>query len=199
MRVASFIIVVRSHAVLNQKGPSYSTPRKDRRRLPIWRSTELWTTTSAQIAFLALDALFHTLSHSVRLLHLSQESIKQNLIKAMAPNSVGTYLRFLRRKSGLSQRELAGILGGVTASQVSRHERSVALPSLLAALGYQVVFQTPVSDIFPGLYFTVESAIEERLRALEGHLGNSTAKGRSALPIARRLEWLSERKDVESV
>jgi len=117
----------------------------------------------------------------------------------MKPSSVGTYLRFLRRKSGLSQRELARILGNVTASQISRHERSVTPPSLFTAFGYQAVFQRPASDIFPGLYHTVEAGAEERLEAFASELGNSTAIGRSAAPVARRMEWLWERKNPESV
>lgn len=117
----------------------------------------------------------------------------------MTSSSVGTYLRFLRRKSGLTQRQLAQVVGTVTRNQVSRHERSVAAPTLIAAFGYQVVFQEPISDIFPGLYHTVATSVEERLGELEAEFGKSTRKGRSALPIARRLEWLSERKNPEVI
>jgi transcriptional regulator with XRE-family HTH domain len=113
----------------------------------------------------------------------------------MKHSFVGTYLRFLRKKSGLSQRQLADILGSVSANQISRHERFAAPPSLLTALGYQVVFQCTVSEIFPGLYHAVESAIADHLRELEQDLGNSAAKGRTAASIARLLEWLSERRD----
>src|SRR5271166_5647271 len=111
----------------------------------------------------------------------------------MTSSSVGTYLRFLRRKSGLTQRELAQILGTVTEGQISRHERSVTPPTLIAAFGYQVVFQEPVSEIFPGLYHTIEAGVVERLEAFESKLGESTAKGHAAAPVARRLEWLNER------
>ncbi len=117
----------------------------------------------------------------------------------MKPSSVGTYLRFLRRRSGLSQRELARILGNITASQISRHERSAAPPTLLTAFGYQAVFKKLTPDIFPGLYHTIEAGVEERLEAFERELGNSTAKGRSAVPVARQLEWLWERNNPEHV
>jgi transcriptional regulator with XRE-family HTH domain len=115
----------------------------------------------------------------------------------MTQNSVGTYLRFLRKKSGLSQRQLARILGSVTAKQVSRHERSATAPNLLTAFGYQLVFQQPVSKIFPGLYYAVETAIEESLGELECELSNSAARGRTAVRIACQLEWLWERKNPE--
>jgi transcriptional regulator with XRE-family HTH domain len=103
----------------------------------------------------------------------------------MASRSVGTHLRYLRRKSGLSQRDLARILGTVSASQVSRHERSRTLPTLLAAFGYQVVFEKPVSDIFPGLFHAVQAGIEERLRECERELNNGAAKR----PAAESVEW----------
>jgi transcriptional regulator with XRE-family HTH domain len=116
----------------------------------------------------------------------------------MTSSSVGTYLRFLRRKSGLTQRQLAQVLGTVTRNQVSRHERSVAAPSLIAALGYQTIFHQPISEIFPGLYHTVAAGVEERLEQFEHELGKSNIKGRAAMPIARRLEWLAERRTPES-
>jgi hypothetical protein len=72
-------------------------------------------------------------------------------------------------------------------------------PTLLDAFVYQVVFQKPVSEIFPGLYHTVETAVEEHLTALEFELNDSTAKGGPAVRIARQLEWLWERKNPESV
>ena len=116
----------------------------------------------------------------------------------MTPSPVGTYLRFIRRRSGLSQRQLARILGTVTPSQVSRHERSVTPPNLLTALGYQAVFRQPISEIFPGFYHAVEMAVSERIQELENELGNSAAKGRAAAPIARQLEWICERNNPDS-
>jgi hypothetical protein len=40
--------------------------------------------------------------------------------------------------------------------------------------------------------------VEERLQAFETELGNSTAIGRSAVPVARQMEWLWERQNPES-
>ena len=113
----------------------------------------------------------------------------------MAPTSVGTYLKFLRKKSGLSQRELARILGSVTVSQISCHERSITAPTLIAAFGYQAIFQKPAADIFPGLYYTIEAGLEERLKAFENELSAKTTKGPAAIPIALQLEWLWRRRN----
>ena len=98
----------------------------------------------------------------------------------------------------MSQHELAQILGFVSEVPVSRHERSSTVPNLLTAFGYEVIFQVPMSEIFPGLRHTVNVVIEERLAKLEQELQQSTAKGRSADVVARKLEFLCERKDFES-
>src|ERR1035441_5364326 len=110
----------------------------------------------------------------------------------MTSNSVGTYLRFLRRKSRLSQRDLARILGSVSASQISRHERSITLPSMLTAFGYQVVFQKPVSEIFPGLFHAVEAGLEDRLEEFEHELNSRAGRGRAAASVERHMEWIHE-------
>jgi transcriptional regulator with XRE-family HTH domain len=111
---------------------------------------------------------------------------------------VGSYLRSLRRKSGLSLRELSQILGSVSDAQISRHERSLSVPGFLAALGYEAVFKVPMSEIFPGLFTTVAAGIEEQLASLEGKLNEHTSGKSDAAAIARRLKWISERKNLNS-
>ncbi len=105
-------------------------------------------------------------------------------------------LRTLRLNSGLTQKELAHLLGFGSEVPISRHERSKTVPNLLTALGYQAIFRVAVSELFPGLYQTGEAGIEERLAKMEEELQQSTAKGRSASPVARKLEFFCERKNV---
>lgn len=114
----------------------------------------------------------------------------------MTSDQIANHLQILRRKSGFSQDELAVLLGIVTESQVSRHERSESVPGLLAALGYEAFFNKPISEIFPGFYRTVSVGIEERLLHLERLLQDSSIKGREAEPIARKLEFMSERRNT---
>jgi transcriptional regulator with XRE-family HTH domain len=115
----------------------------------------------------------------------------------MASDQIANYLQVLRRKSGFSQNELALVLGIVTESQLSRHERSVNAPGLLAALAYEALFHKPVSEIFPGFYRAVSAGIEERLVSLEQLLGESSTRGHKAAAIARKLEFMWERRNVE--
>jgi transcriptional regulator with XRE-family HTH domain len=107
-------------------------------------------------------------------------------------------LRSLRIRSGLSQKELACILGFRSGVPISRHERSESVPDLLTAFGYEAVFRVPITQIFPGLYEAVELGIEEGLTTLENKLGQSTAKGQEAIPVARKLEFLCGRRDPKS-
>jgi DNA-binding XRE family transcriptional regulator len=97
----------------------------------------------------------------------------------------------------MTQSELAQILGFLNEVPVSRHERSTTVPNLLTVFGYAIIFQVPISEIFPGLRHTVEVGIEERLAKLEEKLQQSTAKGRSAAAVARKLEFLCERNGFE--
>jgi transcriptional regulator with XRE-family HTH domain len=117
----------------------------------------------------------------------------------MTSSPVGTYLRFLRRKHGLRQRDLARIIGSVTASQVSRHERSRSLPTLLVAFGYQVAFGKPVAEIFPGFYHAVETSIGGRLEEFRRNAGGGAANNGPAMPVYRDGDWLDERENPEPV
>ena len=117
----------------------------------------------------------------------------------MEVESVGTYLRFLRRESGLNQRVLARLAGSPSASQISRHERSISPPSLQIAFAYEVIFRRPASEIFPGLFYAVETSVEQCLAELETTLGNSEANGAAAKTVARQLEWLRMRQSHGSI
>ena len=111
---------------------------------------------------------------------------------------MASYLRPHRLKSGLTQRELSELIGLIAHHQVSNHERSVVFPSLIVALSYHVVFAVPVTELFPGLYETVRLNVEEHLTEFEKTLEDSTAKGRKARAVARKLEWLWERRNPDA-
>lgn len=117
----------------------------------------------------------------------------------MPPEHYGNCLRSHRRMSGLTQRELASVIGYLTRFQIARHEESSAIPAFIVAISYEVVFRVPISELFPGLYRSVEARIEEQLAQLERDLQESTAKGRKAAFIARKVEWLWSRRNPEPV
>ena len=111
---------------------------------------------------------------------------------------IPNYLRTHRRKVGLTQRDLARVLGYENdQGTVSRHERFHSTPPLEIAIGYEIVFRVPVSEIFAGLRDEIEEGIEGRLADLEEGLGQRSGRDRSAIAIAQTLMWLCERKNSQ--
>jgi DNA-binding XRE family transcriptional regulator len=115
------------------------------------------------------------------------------MTKGQADRRLANYLRTHRRNVSLTQRELGNILGCHEVA-VSRHERFLTKPPLLVALGYEIIFRVPVSEIFAGLRDEVEEEIERKLVEIEEGLGHRGAKGRDANITAQKLLWLSERR-----
>ena len=108
------------------------------------------------------------------------------------PKALANSLRLHRRRTGLSQGELGRLLGYDDESAVAKHERFQAMPPFLIALGYEVIFQMPVSELFPGIAETVALGIEARLDELERELCQGGVIARPAM--TRKLDWLATRR-----
>jgi DNA-binding XRE family transcriptional regulator len=120
-----------------------------------------------------------------------------NLIHDKPNKPLANYLRTHRLKTGLTQHDLARVLGYINSDAISRHERLGSVPSLLIALSYEVLYRVPVSEIFAGLADTVEFDVEAQLAAFREHLGEQSAHGPRAAAVARKLEWLSGRRSSD--
>jgi DNA-binding XRE family transcriptional regulator len=81
------------------------------------------------------------------------------LIHEQSKRPLANYLRTHRRRTGLTQHELARVLGYGTHSAIARHERLESVPSLAVALRYQVLYRVPVSEIFAGLVKVLSSIL----------------------------------------
>jgi DNA-binding XRE family transcriptional regulator len=110
---------------------------------------------------------------------------------------LSNYIRIHRRNAGLSQGELGRVLGYRDEETVGRHERFHATPPLEIAISYEIVFRIPIADLFAGLRDVTEMKIEASLVQLEEQLGRRSALDRNALATARKLTWLSRRKDPQ--
>ncbi len=117
-----------------------------------------------------------------------------NRIHEQLNEPLANYLRTHRLKTGFTQHELATVLGYMSHMAVSRHERQESIPALVVALSYETVYGVPVSEIFAGLARTVESKVEAQLAEYQTYLGTRSAAGPRAASVARKLEWLSERR-----
>lgn len=114
----------------------------------------------------------------------------------MPTHKLENYLRMYRKKSGLTQRDVAFLLGCQNGAQVSRYEKRKRVPPLRTALACEAVFGAPVADLFAGMRQSVEKEIEKRLLALQTKLQGKAAedgkKGEARL-TAQKLRWLAER------
>jgi transcriptional regulator with XRE-family HTH domain len=71
-----------------------------------------------------------------------------------------------RKRAALSQEDMAFLLGTRGGSKVSRYERFKRGPSLETVLAYEAIFGKPASQLFPGLYRSIERNLTQRVRVL---------------------------------
>src|SRR5437870_9602844 len=114
----------------------------------------------------------------------------------MATPKLENYLRTYRKRSGLTQRDVAFLVGCRNGAQVSRYEKRRRLPPLRTALAFEAAFGVPVSELFAGLREVAGKAVAERLGALRSKLDTSPAQGREARRAAHKLRWLAERNPL---
>lgn len=114
----------------------------------------------------------------------------------MAHKRIASHIRMHRKRSGLTLRELARLVGHRSVGKVSRHERGLTIPTLPVAISYEAIFRVPIRELFPGVHETAAKNAEARLEDLELSLGRKSAKARDADVTARKLEFISARKHI---
>ena len=94
------------------------------------------------------------------------------------------YLRTYRKRAGLSQDEMAFLLGCRHGTKVSRYERNNRQPGLKAALAFEAVLREPVRELYAGLFEKVEAVIIRRARVLARKLSAATHTPHNARKLA---------------
>src|SRR5260370_9525971 len=84
----------------------------------------------------------------------------------MTSDKIANYLRAYRKRSGLSQSEVAYLLGCKNGNQVSRYERRTHMPPLRTALAFQAALDTPLSELYAGTYESVAKQVAARGQSL---------------------------------
>lgn len=84
----------------------------------------------------------------------------------MASRKLQNYLRMHRKRAGLSQDEVAFLLGCQSGAKVSRYERLARVPTLETALAYEAIFGVPARELFAGVFQKVEETIHKRAQVL---------------------------------
>jgi transcriptional regulator with XRE-family HTH domain len=104
----------------------------------------------------------------------------------MASRRLPNYLRTFRKRTGLSQEEVAFLLGCQSGNKASRYERRTRKPNLETILAYELVFGAPARELFAGIFDDVADATLKRAQALAEKL----KQNRANLLIAQKLETL---------
>lgn len=88
----------------------------------------------------------------------------------MLPDRLPNYLKMHRKRAGLSQAELARLLGCRSAGKVSRYEHFKRVPTLETALACEQIFGVPVRELFAGLTDEIIRDTRKQARALQRYL-----------------------------
>ena len=101
---------------------------------------------------------------------------------------LNNYLRTHRKTVGLSQKDVAFLLGKKSGSCISKFEQSKTYPNLRSSLSYQIFFETPAEELFAGVHNQVELQTLNRIAKLITILER---KGNNP-KILRRINYLEE-------
>lgn len=94
-------------------------------------------------------------------------------------------VRAERRRWGFSQAELAGLLGIISPTTVSRIERAVRPPSTEVLIACSILFGSPAPELFSSLHRDLEEVVGTAAKALLDELMDKTDK-----QSARKREFL---------
>jgi transcriptional regulator with XRE-family HTH domain len=97
------------------------------------------------------------------------------------------YIRRHRKLACLTQEDVAFLLGSKSSASVSRHERFKQTPDLQTLLAYEMLFRTPVRNLFSNTNSEVEQKLRHRIRLLIRRLMRA-GEGRR---IAKKIEILT--------
>src|SRR6266849_594258 len=100
-----------------------------------------------------------------------------------------TYLRTYRKRTGLTQTEVAYVVG-INRSDLWLFETSRREPSLRVLLALQVLYRIPIRKLFMGLFLHCRRNTRRRLQLLRRQLVAGGKHKKSRLSI-QKLGWIS--------
>jgi len=110
----------------------------------------------------------------------------------MTSSKLDNYVRMYRKRSGLSQAEIAYLIGCKSRAQISQYERRNSMPPLRTALALQATLNVPISDLYAGKYDSITRQVHRRAQHLTAELRTKNpARGKSL--FVYKLQWLVER------
>lgn len=101
----------------------------------------------------------------------------------MSSHRLSNYLKTYRKSMGLSQTEVARLLGCSSGAKVSRYERFIRQPSLETVFAFEVVFGAPGRELFAGMFERVWRKTIRRSRAMVIRLSKSSMDQRTVYKL----------------
>ncbi len=71
-----------------------------------------------------------------------------------------------RKRAGYPQKSVATLLGDRSLSVISEYENGRKLPSLRTALKLEIIYGTPLAELYPGLHGEFATELEGRKKLL---------------------------------
>lgn len=110
----------------------------------------------------------------------------------MSKPRLENYLKPYRKRAGLTQQEVASLLGWKSETQVGRIEKRQRCPTLRNAVGLVAALNVPITDLFAGMYERIAKQVRKRRARLFRQLMKRTVPPKEAKLHARKLEWLAK-------
>jgi len=98
----------------------------------------------------------------------------------MASSHLPNYLRANRKRLGVSQDDVACLLGARSGGKVCRYERGAREPSLRVALAYETIFKRPIRELFAGLHDEVKREVTAHAKRMMRKIDPAKAGNQSA-------------------
>jgi DNA-binding XRE family transcriptional regulator len=117
-------------------------------------------------------------------------------VKSMPSRKLKNHIRAHRKRSWLSQSEVAMLVGSQTGASVSRHECFRRLPTLPTGLAYEIIFGIPMRELFPGLFEDAQKATLARASTLAEKLRASPTVNHAVHKLRLLQEILARSKSA---
>lgn len=103
-------------------------------------------------------------------------------------HSQQNYLHTFRRKSYLTQRDIALLLGIKSGTSIARFEHNTRLPNIRMLFALMVIFNVSAEELFPALYAQVQEETQKRIQIF---VRKATNPDRSR-KVEHKLNFLKE-------
>lgn len=101
----------------------------------------------------------------------------------MKMKKLADYLKAYRKRSGLSQEDMAFLFGAETDAIVWQYEHGVRAPGLTNLITYEYIFQVSSRELFAGIYEKVGRDTDMRVKKLLTRINRKPFTSRSSRKI----------------